>query len=1721
LKKKIVLLLIFSLFLSMSFPKQNWSPALFGQIGFAAAHTSTMAAGEAVVLDPTAKSLQVGSGETGRLVTNDLVSPSYTSLSTSANTTLSEGADAPLTSHTTSAGFGVSEGSVDFLDCSVLKIDDDPTSDKVYSNRYAIKITLPFETSIAGFAVDITPTIREDINFYVKTGLSGTILTQGVISGYIASSAHTTNQLLYVPFSYSGASSPVTLQASTSYYFILEPSSSTSDTFFELRQSADNPDDLTLYNWWDSNYELLYTDVNFHLLTTVTTIADNVPVSSAGYTSTTWTAVQQGDHALLAWYERSAFYAESYGSLEMEVIASQELYQVSLAPVITEYMDETAIVAVIEDEQANPIAEKTVFYAIKAEGSSDWVSIGSALTNISGVAVLHKQFDQTPGNYSLRAFVNNQSLAISYLLLKTEPLFWYGINFSGQFRNNPGAANYTKLTTTVLVLDNENNPVPALDFELWYTIDGTLQRIPHIFTTNSSGEATIVQGIANLEPGFYQASHFFQPLDYVEGYVGSSGFGNTTVAKGALTLEFLNHVGKWHENLTISSRVTTLSEPWPNLLVEFYYLQGESWTFLGSAPTNSTGYASILWPWLPLGAGEYKLQAIVPESTLFVAIAENATLFVDRAPVSLYVIKEGALKGNGEVLEVEYLENFNFLFFACFDDGSPAANIVITIKGRLLDDLFYTTLGYSITNATGYAIYSGYHYLDLVGNEYLFRAEIAENNQYEEEVLYFKVLLVKCNPIIYFTDHLCEKGTATELIAQMLNIDGRFVKNARVVFNVNGELFSTRTDNYGFARMVIAPEFSVGRYAVICQVEKDNFFAASEQQADLIIAKGRPQFTLYDAATAVGGLLTIRVLARDLLERPIANLTVLLTIQSWNQYLTTDEEGRIEYTFQTNGLKVGTYLSFLTFNGNENWFDVTKTGSVLIYQEESEVELLTTALIATYQETVRIEGVLRKQNGAPLSNRLIQVVLQCSNGSKVELGANWTDGNGRVCFTFTADLLPESYDLGLAYAGALDFGPSSSYSSFLVERAPSELFGEDFIAIIDSTTSGNVTLKNWLGGPIVSQSLEVYIWLNNSWLYLGSYITDHLGVCKVGLYIPFPIGTYTMRVAFAGNAFYLESSIEVTLEVIEAPPQIIPQINVILEKPTVVTYEQLFITLQAQNAYPGSSLVIQLYVNGIYNGTFILHEGLGSCQWAAAQAGLYNLTFVVKEDALYLTAKSEVFVEVKENRPPTLVGYTYETVICIGEPFVVEVAFFDDSGLATCWLTLNGTRYDLLPSETVYNATIRSLQKGYYIITFFAEDQQGYLAIYQAKELIVIDGETQLVKYNLNAHILEIGQEFNFEALIYSETTIKTVYLILNATEYLMTKLYQYSQHQSSWTVAVPSLSLGRYSLAIKIIEENDETTIDYIKETLLVIPNAPALSSLEWHMESSQGSDHLTGTIVVLSFYAIENITLWIDGQPINAEKHGETTYSFEAYVAPAKSHLLKIKVVDSKGNTLLKEIVLGETNAPTALITSIVLAVLFIVSLMIMTFFLATKRSKRSLSAQEEPLLLDVPEVIIEDEEEGGVESTPSVEPTQARTSSKRENRSRKRSKKEPEGNNLPPVSACVTLLEGETDGIDEGFPELDLPAQPLLAEVKDYVEKVKEDGLLQTRVNGSNGKEQKSIEDLSTLSIEIDQRLLPEKELLERKAEQEKLKSTGILSLKEIAEEIEQTFNRKNKS
>ncbi|MHA1500639.1 MAG: hypothetical protein ACTSSB_02225 [Candidatus Heimdallarchaeota archaeon] len=1651
------------------------------------------------------------------ILPTDLISASFTSLNTSESNQIIDGTLVSMDSITTSTGFGVSSGTVDFLDVELVVVENDSTSDLIYSNKFAVKINLPQTLTIQGFAIDVLPTLREDVNFYIATDLNGSNLRSGLISGYIGNDAFTSNELLYVPFSYCGGVTDLTLTAFTDYYIILEPTVSTSNSFFQLTQSANNPDNLEVYSWTGSAFTEVITDTPFYLMSSVSIIVDDEPVDSSGEANTNWNANTPGSHALIAWYERSTFYSESFGSSIKTVIASDELFTVIVTPVFTNYLDEVTLEAYVFDGVIPVEGQAVTFYT--SDDLISWTPLATGTTNALGLANITSVQNLAVGNYTLRAKVNDLSFSDSYILVEPETLVWENIDLNGMYRNNPGAPTFTKINTTLRIVDDEGNFVPNLDFELWYLLDGEYERIPHYYTTNATGYMTVDYAIEDLYAGNYLATHYFCPADYIESYQGNSGYGDTIVEKGILDVQLSDYNIVWNDDVEFEILVTTLDEGWQNILVELSYYDNNQWNVLDLEATNSSGYATFIWTELPLIYGSYQLKAKTIDEVLFSSQEVYSTLHVDRMGLTVYIMIDGLPMGNGEEIDLEFSSTMNLEFYAEFDDGTPATDMIIEIKGMLWDEFFFRTLGFITTNSSGYAQFNNFENLTLVGHQYSCIAEIDETGKYDEALLYYKINLIKCTPTIILEDQVGELGAYFDLIALIVNSEGIPLQNVLVEFMVNGLIFQGTSDQNGLVRISIAPNIPIRRYSLYCSTVEDESINYAESTAYLTLMKGQPYFLVYNTYAIVDGYLTISISAFDSLGRPLNLLSVRVSFYGWSEILITDSNGLIEHSFQLSGYEAGNYLIIVTFDGNDDWSEGTATGNLLIYEEHSIISFEFSNYYSLYGQTILLRATLETDFGSPMVGRLLQFSIILEDGSKIFLGENVTDIYGHAQYLATIDVLPYLYYIEVSYAGQTDFGPSDATAILEVQEASTVILGSDFDAVRDSTASFRIRLLSNFGLPISYTQLTLYIWTGSSWILIDTFTTSDLGIVDFIIAVPHDLGYYTLKIEFEGNDFFEENILEITMRVVNPPPKVIPDLILDNEEDlTIAEDQEINYNVTATNAVPGAALTVFVFVNDIYNGTFLIIDGFGIYTWCGTALGTYNITFVVFEDSIYTVSTLTIIVTVIENEPPNLVNYSMNDYICDGEPFNIEAIVDDFSGIAFVYFAANGTLYLLEYSNGVYSTTIYLLRRGVYNTSLIIEDLQGNVAIIELAPLHVLEKKTQVVMYYMNSFLIEKGSEFSVEALIYAENAISEVYLIVNSTEYLMTFSYQIDSHRSVWFIELSSLNVGNFEIQIKIVEVSDEIFVNPLG-VVKVIPATPILVQNDWSVETVGDLDYITGYLTIDSYYDIMIIEIWVDGELITVVEIRDGYFSYYGYVSKAKTHTMRIIVTDDQNRELSADFILG---AITGLSTLAIIAIVSVVGILAITGAIAyvSSKLKANRPESEDPEELDLPEIEIDDDQEAILTQTSDLNDQDVLDEIEELFESN------PETRHVAPEPVTVLTAKAKkkkskakkrqvVEIIDTSEP-LDQKVEDDLAQVKEYIETVKEDGLLEI-INGNGSGPKTNLDRLSTFSIEIDDRVLSEDERLQKATQKGAVEiDTSFLSLKDITDEIEQTLS-----
>ncbi|MEA2071394.1 MAG: hypothetical protein U9O98_08900, partial [Asgard group archaeon] len=1248
--------------------------------------------------------------------------------------------------------------------------------------------------------------------------------------------------------------------------------------------------------------------------------------------------------------------------------------------------------------------------------------------------------------------------------------------------------------------------------------------------TNTTGYVTILYSVENCTVGTFIETHFFMPAPYETCYEGNSSLGNTMISKGELNVTFESMEVKWLNKVQLQTRVTSLGVGWGNIIADFYCFIDSQWIFLGSEITNETGYAILIWEQVNLTIGTYPIKVEIIESDYFQSKISFSNLKVERQSIEIYIIENGIMKGAGETIDVEYLSKMELVFFVKYGSDQPVVDKIIQIKGRLAGESYYTILGYITTNQSGYGVFVSYEELTLVGFAYSCIAEIQQTSFHEASLFHFKINLVKCTPYILLEEQSFERGTEIGLFALVVNAENTSLTGVSIIFTIGSESIQTITNAFGFAYVVFDTDLLVGEYQLTCDSLANPYFNAATNETMITITRGSLDITLYDSAALKSGYLTIEALILDSLGRPVPNISVNLSIVSWNEIVTSNQYGCITYTVKAANFGYGYHLLLLSFLGDAEWFETTVTARVLIYYEDVNLYFTDHSFTCIYNDQITVEVFLTTLTDAPLADRTLEFLAYFSNGTIITLGYGKTGVNGRLETSLLLAIKPGNYDLGVKYEGSVDYGPAISFAEVIVTKSAIQIIADDFEVIQNSLASYQLTIIDFLGKPVANLDISLYLWINNQWQYLTKATTNEFGVAVFSIACPSTLGIYDIKISFSGNLFYHENYQIQEMTVIEPPPKVEPIISA--NDYSIALYQNVSIQITISNYIPGTVVTLFVYINNNYTETIFIHDGLGHYQVVFTSIGLNNITFIAMEDAVYTSAVKTIFITVTPNPPPILQNFHYEEYVCEGEAFTFEASIIDASGIDIVLLILNGTNFHLQQETgSFFKITIPSLRAGYYHAEIFARDLQGNIIRESLPEHIeILEAKTQIIDYTPLNLIFEKGEIVSMEFFIYSETKIESITLYLNDTSYLLTKTYEITIHKTVWCFTSEKIPQGNYLLSIKISEQNSKDTTFTLQQSLIIIPSCPEIQNNQWRIITKGSQDIIQGNFTIFSFYEIQIVTVWLDGQQLSLHQISTRIYGFNASVPHAKTHELRIKIIDVNGRIFEETYKLGGIILNPNIKIFVIIVSVILLLLLIGGFVLIRKHiRKRNV---ENPPIISVPEIY---DDMDSLEASSSSRDSTDQVPSVVQSSSSPVSQPSQNGNRLRQASERLSSSQQKNteQNLKPKSERQQIDQQELAVfNVKEYIQKVEQEGLFdyikeegkpeKDSTNGDQDSDKESlpttIDTMSSFSIDIDERLLPEKE--QKKIHEQKRKDTASLSkdLRAITEEIEGTFKPK---
>ena len=269
-------------------------------------------------------------------------------------------------------------------------------------------------------------------------------------------------------------------------------------------------------------------------------------------------------------------------------------------------------------------------------------------------------------------------------------------------------------------------------------------------------------------------------------------------------------------------------------------------------------------------------------------------------------------------------------------------NIVATVKDAKGNAVSGIKVGfdidgvkYVVTDAKGQAKYSTSKLTDktYVITVMAYSNDIYKNSNKETVT----VSPSKISTVLTAGDVTTVYNGGKKLVATLKDVDGKAIKNAKVIVKLGDMTKTLTTDANGQVSLSldgIIPNTYVATFAF----EGDDIYAASGASAKVTVTKEQSKIFLRNALYFVLQTKMVKVTLWDANNKPLAGKTVHITLNEYGLTYTgvTDENGTATIRV---GVGFGVHSATVTFDGDENYTATSKTGSVRVIKETPSLML--------------------------------------------------------------------------------------------------------------------------------------------------------------------------------------------------------------------------------------------------------------------------------------------------------------------------------------------------------------------------------------------------------------------------------------------------------------------------------------------------------------------------------------------------------------------------------------------------------------------------------------------------------------------------------------------------------------------------------------------------------------------------------------------------------------
>jgi hypothetical protein len=888
--------------------------------------------------------------------------------------------------------------------------------------------------------------------------------------------------------------------------------------------------------------------------------------------------------------------------------------------------------------------------------------------------------------------------------------------------------------------------------------------------------------------------------------------------------------------------------------LKFYWFDSNSWIYIGSAFTNSSGYA-VLTPSVTFPMGEW--------------------------------IWKASIESDSNWCEVEIIRNLKVGISTTISLAAPATagyQTSITLEAEVRDEYnqpiqvevaFYlneTLIGSGFSNAFG--IVSFEWFVDLIPGIYNLKAEIIQSGMYIQNSTESVLQITKTASFISSNDVFIYYNQSAFIYIYLYSSLGG-IPLEYVTITISGILQEqVLTNSSGWIEWEI-PSISPGIYEIDISFAGNNYYLNSILQISLQIDKMPTNLTLNAPNQTYSTSYLISGHIQDVFFQPIEGLILKLIINGTEYQITSsDEFGYYEFIVS---LEPATYLIEVEFIGDSYFLASNALKTVYIWKIETTIE----GQVSWNEMSLIIETNLEDITDNPLANEAIYFYL---NGSLI--GENTTDSNGYAIFILEGQT-PGIYEIEIVFLGTSIYSESSQMIVLEQTKLQTELSVHIFEGIYATQetvieirlTSEGVPLEN-KNIQITINSIDYYALTNSSGyavLVLNLYM--NAGLCNLYVYFEGDILYSAIMFNSNFNISKAESSINLTFYYENYQPWLLG-------------------SLIGDVALSGETIVLDQ--NGVYYKTLITDQNGEFLTFIDLPIGTYEIIASFYGNENYLPTSKLIMITIYKTT--TEIVFTGSFNQSFGQTVTLDVQLVDSLDnpiIGQLIVSLDGNHYaTLLTNETGFATLILSdlISVGSHVLRI---EFQGNAMFYQTSLDIPFHTKYEINLVDLQINPQSYGTEGSISGIIDSYLGLLdsvSIVLVLDGFEYLTL-----TDSDGNFYFSIDQfLDAGTYQVMIKV-DENDimlyfETTFELNRS------KGSANISLNTLQKVFNQNTNFYGTVSFLSI-PIPNVTInvYVDSVLLGSlitNTQGEFIIPSSWLEMSPKNYILTIEVISNDAN-------------------------------------------------------------------------------------------------------------------------------------------------------------------------------------------------------------------------------